>query len=43
MPAPVQPTRVVILGGGIGAISTAFWLTSNPELRKRYKVIILLG
>jgi len=38
MPAVDQPTRVVILGGGIGAISTAFWLTSTPELRQRYTV-----
>src|SRR6516164_6568737 len=32
--------KVAILGGGIGAISTAFWLTSTDELRKRYRVSI---
>jgi uncharacterized protein with NAD-binding domain and iron-sulfur cluster len=35
-----QQKNVVILGGGIGAISTAFWLTSTEELRKRFKVSI---
>ena len=35
-----QPKRVVILGGGCGALATAFWLTSTKELRKRYKVSI---
>lgn len=35
-----QPTRVVVLGGGIGAIAAAFWLTSTPELRQRYRVSV---
>jgi uncharacterized protein with NAD-binding domain and iron-sulfur cluster len=35
-----QPTRVVVLGGGIGAICTAFWLTSTPALRQRYAVSV---
>lgn len=35
-----QPTRVAILGGGIGAITTAFWLTSTPALRQRYAVSV---
>lgn len=35
-----QPTRIVILGGGIGAISTAFWLTSTAELRRQYTVSV---
>ena len=39
-PSSNQPTRVAILGGGIGAISAAFWLTSTPELRQRYKVTV---
>ena len=33
-----QPTRVAVLGGGIGAIAAAFWLTSTPALRRRYTV-----
>src|SRR5271170_3944643 len=40
MPNPGQTKNVVILGGGIGAISTAFWLTSTEELRKQFKVSI---
>ena len=30
--------RVAILGGGVGSLSTAFALTSTPELRERYEV-----
>ena len=33
-------TKIAILGGGCGAISTAFWLTSTPELRNRYQVSV---
>jgi uncharacterized protein with NAD-binding domain and iron-sulfur cluster len=35
-----QQKRVVILGGGCGAIATAFWLTSTKKLREHYKVSI---
>lgn len=34
-----QPQKVAILGGGIGAISTAFLLT-DPALHGRYDVTI---
>ena len=34
-----SPQKVVILGGGIGAISTAFLLT-DPELHGRYEVTV---
>jgi uncharacterized protein with NAD-binding domain and iron-sulfur cluster len=30
--------KVVILGGGPAAVSTAFWLTSTPALQERYDV-----
>lgn len=33
-------TKVAILGGGPGGISTAFWLTSTPELRAKYDVTV---
>jgi uncharacterized protein with NAD-binding domain and iron-sulfur cluster len=32
--------RVVILGGGIGALTTAFELTATPALRARYEVTL---
>jgi uncharacterized protein with NAD-binding domain and iron-sulfur cluster len=35
-----QAKRVVILGGGIGAISAAFWLSATPELRRQYAVTV---
>jgi uncharacterized protein with NAD-binding domain and iron-sulfur cluster len=34
------PTRVAIFGGGSSACSTAFWLSSTPELRERFKVTL---
>jgi uncharacterized protein with NAD-binding domain and iron-sulfur cluster len=34
-----RPQKVVILGGGIGAVSTAFMLT-DPSMRGRYEVTI---
>ena len=30
------PRRVAILGGGMGSLSTAFWLTSEPGWQERY-------
>jgi len=33
-------TRVAVLGGGLGSLSTAFELTSTPELRARYDVTV---
>ena len=32
--------RVVILGGGCGGAVTAFWLSSTPELRAKFKVTL---
>lgn len=34
------PIRVAILGGGCGAVATAFWLTATEELRSRYRVSV---
>ena len=36
----VTRTRVAVLGGGVGALTTAFELTSTPELRARYDVTL---
>jgi uncharacterized protein with NAD-binding domain and iron-sulfur cluster len=33
-------TRVAILGGGCGAMATAFWLTATEDLRSRYAVSV---
>jgi uncharacterized protein with NAD-binding domain and iron-sulfur cluster len=33
-------TKVAILGGGVGGITTAFALTSTPELREQYDVTV---
>src|SRR5580704_13548434 len=32
--------KVAILGGGVGGMVTAFWLTSTPELRDCYDVTL---
>jgi uncharacterized protein with NAD-binding domain and iron-sulfur cluster len=32
--------KVAVLGGGVGALTTAFELTSTPELRARYDVTV---
>ncbi|MDR3417350.1 MAG: FAD-dependent oxidoreductase, partial [Nevskia sp.] len=37
---PGRRVEVTILGGGCAAMSTAFWLTSTEELRRRYKVTV---
>src|SRR5271163_509617 len=34
------PIRIAIFGGGSSACSTAFWLSSTPALRERYKVTL---
>jgi uncharacterized protein with NAD-binding domain and iron-sulfur cluster len=41
MASSPEPIRVAILGGGCGAVSTAFWLTATSELRRRFAVTIL--
>ena len=33
-------TKVAILGGGVGAVVTAFWLTNTPALREQYDVTV---
>src|SRR5258708_34088627 len=38
---PEQPrTKIAILGGGVGAMTTAFMLTDRPELRDRFDVTV---
>lgn len=32
--------KVAVLGGGVGAMTTAFYLTSTPALRARYEVTV---
>ena len=39
-PAGPQKTKIAILGGGLGAITTAFMLTDRPELRERFEVTV---
>src|SRR3990172_9851111 len=34
------PTRVAILGSGLGAMATAFELTATSELRRRFQVTV---
>ncbi len=33
-------TKVAVVGGGVGGLVTAFWLTSTPELRQQYEVTV---
>lgn len=33
--------KILILGGGLGAMSAAFWLTSTEELRRRHHVTVV--
>ena len=35
-----QPTKVAILGGGVGAMSAAFELTSLPDWQERYDITV---
>jgi uncharacterized protein with NAD-binding domain and iron-sulfur cluster len=35
-----EKTKVAILGGGMGALTTAFMLTDRPELRDRYDITV---
>jgi len=37
---PSEKTRVAILGGGPAALTTAYWLSSEPELREQYDVTV---
>ncbi|MFP8967396.1 NAD(P)-binding protein [Pokkaliibacter sp. CJK22405] len=38
--APGSPRRLVILGGGVSAITTAFRLTSEPDWQHRYDITL---
>ena len=40
MTVPADRQKVAVLGGGVGGIVTAFWLTSTDELRARYDVTV---
>jgi uncharacterized protein with NAD-binding domain and iron-sulfur cluster len=40
MAADAPKTKVAILGGGVGALTTAFMLSDRPELRARYDVTV---
>ena len=35
-----RPIRVAVLGGGCGAMTAAFYLTSTAELRRRFEVTV---
>ncbi len=35
-----RPERIVILGGGVGAMATAFALTEVPDWKKRYQITV---
>lgn len=35
-----QPTKVTVLGGGVGGMTAAFELTATPELRERFDVTV---
>jgi len=37
---PAQPTKVAVLGGGVGGMTAAFELTATPELQRRYDVTV---
>jgi uncharacterized protein with NAD-binding domain and iron-sulfur cluster len=37
---PAQPTKVAVLGGGVGGMTAAFELTATPELRERFDVTL---
>lgn len=33
-----RPRRIAVLGGGVGAMSAAFWLTSRPDWQRHYQI-----
>jgi uncharacterized protein with NAD-binding domain and iron-sulfur cluster len=37
---PERKTKIAVLGGGPSALSTVFWLTSDPTLRDRYDITV---
>ena len=40
MSAAAPRTKVAVLGGGLGSLTTALYLTSTPELRERFDVTV---
>jgi uncharacterized protein with NAD-binding domain and iron-sulfur cluster len=40
MPETTKKTKIAVLGGGVGAMVSAFELTSSPELREKYEVTV---
>ena len=38
--APPRKRKIAILGGGLGALSTAFWLTEKPRWQDEYEITI---
>lgn len=35
-----QREKIAILGGGMGALTSAYWLSHTPELREKYEITI---
>ncbi len=35
-----HPEKIAILGGGLGALATAFELTSSPDWQSRYAITV---
>ena len=35
-----RPERIAILGGGISALTAAYWLSNTPELQEKYEVTV---
>lgn len=33
-----EPQRIAILGGGVGAMTAAYWLTTLPDWQQRYRI-----
>src|SRR4051794_38237564 len=39
-PMPNPPKKVVILGGGLAGLSTAFWLTEKEGWQAEYEIVV---
>lgn len=40
MPTDAVRTKVAVLGGGVGGMVAAYWLTSTPELCQQFEVTV---
>ena len=40
MPVPGERKKIAILGGGMGAMATAWTLTNEPGARERYEITV---